>query len=164
MYECATPDQIADGTAWYPLALQQALTFSLRHNIPVRNCAAVIALLSPQHTWSQNLRLAEVCLGGGTPRCIGHLARAAVDARNYGPDVERMGPKVRAFYRAIMGDPYSVVVDRWMLRAMGVDRDKLTLKQYELCASAVRAAAVSVPELPAYFQAIVWCVARGKSF
>ena len=155
-----------DGRDWYNAALVHAHAFARHHHVSVNCAAGVIAVLSPQHTWDQNLKLAEVCLGGGTPRCFKKTASLACAIRdaNGMPDTALMGPKVGAFYRAIMGHQDAVVIDRWMLRAMGMPDARLTRKRYAVLAQVVRDVAKEHCESASTFQAIVWCQIRGKSF
>jgi hypothetical protein len=70
------------------------------------------------------------------------------------------GLKVTSFYRAIMGDPDAVVLDRWALRAVGHDRDTCTPLQYARYSAMYSEAAHAVGESPRDFQAIVWTVMR----
>jgi hypothetical protein len=72
------------------------------------------------------------------------------------------GPKVTAFYRAIIGDTDSVVLDRWALRAAGHPRDTCTPLQYRRYAGTFREAAAECGETPREFQAIIWIVLRER--
>lgn len=164
----ATPAQVRDGRQWYKLALMEATDMAMRYDVPVRTAAGVIAALSPRKTWAQNVRLAHELLSGGETRTLSAhrlIANRIIGAEHLlAPDEVMRGPKTRAFYRAIMGDVDAVVLDVWMLRALGVSSAKLTPKQYEMLAEVVRAEAIRVGEMPAEYQAIVWCAIRGKSF
>ena len=71
------------------------------------------------------------------------------------------GPKVRNFYRAMMGDENAMTVDRWMLRAVGWPTDTITNGQYDLVANAIRQASLGTGLTPAQYQAAVWVKVRG---
>ncbi len=177
IYAYATEQQREDGRKWYKLALLEAVNMALMYGVQVRTAAGVIAALSPRKTWAHNLRLAHEYLSGARPRTL-KASLAAADRVYAGdlcvvpPDYDGdgmllpslRGPKTRAFYRAIMGDGDSVVLDVWMLRALGVSSDKLTDRQYAELADVVMAEAQSAGVPPSEYQAIVWCAIRGKSF
>ena len=88
-------------------------------------------------------------------------AKAAQIADGRPPDLVLRGPKIRAFYRALLGDDEAVVIDTWMLRALG-HHEKPTPKQYKRLAQRVRREARRRGIPPAVWQAIVWCKARGS--
>lgn len=71
------------------------------------------------------------------------------------------GPKVRSFYRAIMGDENAVVLDTWMATALGWPTNSFSRIQYEKCSAVLRDAAERANVAPANFQAIVWTQVRG---
>jgi hypothetical protein len=154
-----------DGRQWYNGAMEHAIGFARQHGVNISTACAVIAVLSPQRDWDQNLKLAEVCLRGDTPRCFKKTAALACEIRDSRiVDCSKMGPKVEAFYWAIQGDTQSVVIDRWMLRAMGIEERGVTRKRYAELVEVVREVAREYGEVPSTFQAIVWCSIRGKSF
>lgn len=168
-WHAATPEQRKDGRDWYKHALLAATNMAIQHGVPVHTAAGVIAALSPQHTWAQNLRLAEECLSGGTPKCFKRTANLAMYVRQqWMPEyVEAAirGRKVTAFYANIIGDESWVTIDRWMLRAMGLpDKFSLTDKRYTQLGELVCDVARELNVTPAVLQATVWCVVRGKSF
>ena len=69
------------------------------------------------------------------------------------------GKKVSDFSRALLLDEDVVVVDRWMGRAFGLERNP-TPKQYDEIANAVRQEAAAVGATPAEYQAAVWTAIR----
>jgi hypothetical protein len=69
------------------------------------------------------------------------------------------GPKVTAFYRAIMGDAGAAVIDVWMWRAMGIPVASIP---YEDAAQALRCAAEEAGVSVSMFQALVWKQIRGE--
>lgn len=151
-----------EGRDWYSLALLEAVQMALQYHVPVRCAAGIIAALSPRKKWAQNLKQARELLKNRTVPGIGHFVRTATSIMNGSdPVLALRGPKTLAFYEAIMGNVDAVVVDVWMLRALGVEKQKITPKQYAQYAEVVREAALDCHEHPAEFQAIVWCAIRG---
>jgi len=164
IYAAATPGVRATGRLWYTFAHLAATELALRYGYSMAVTAGVIAALSPRRRWAENLKLADDCLGGRRPRTLGSCARTACEIRNgLRLPVDQRGPKTRAFYSSIMGDTESVVVDVWMLRALG-SKTKLTPARYKELSDIIRRVAAEVGERPTHFQAIVWCQIRGKSF
>jgi hypothetical protein len=72
------------------------------------------------------------------------------------------GQKTNAFARAIAGDPNAVVIDVWMCRAGGLDRDDPNKSQYNMLADAVRNIASEHGLTPRTTQALIWIVKRGS--
>jgi len=132
-----------------------------RHGTTPRRAAGVIAALSPMQQWDVNLRMADAVLAGLEVKGLtGNIRKAeAIASGAKAPLQVLSGPKVRAFYRAIVGDRESAVVDRHMWRAMG--DDPLRPPAYEVGARAITEAARSVGAPVADFQAVVWEHVRG---
>ncbi len=125
--------------------------------------AGVIAAISPRMRWSANVVLADAICGGETVQGVfgANLAKAARILAGERPLDVLGGDKVRAFYRAIQGDPNAVVLDVWMMRAAGWTKATLSTKEYESLATALLAAASREGIDPADFQAVVWTHVRG---
>lgn len=70
------------------------------------------------------------------------------------------GRKVNDFVKALMGDKNAVVVDRWMMRAFGYDRDIPTPHEYDLIEHAVRELAQQQGVEPRQMQAAIWFSTR----
>jgi hypothetical protein len=90
------------------------------------------------------------------------LAKAQRIYRGERPSSVLSGPKVRAFYRALLGDTTAAVVDVWVARAAGWVGE-LKPRAYALVASALVAAARAVRVSVARFQAVVWVAVRGRA-
>lgn len=172
-YRGAPLAAIEDGRAWYPTAAREAARIARpTDGIDVVRAAAVIAALSPQVRWAQNVVAAErlIAARGGlsdstVPGFNANVAKARAIIRGgplYGPGDALGGeaPKVRAFWRAICGDPDSVVLDVWAMRAAGLDGAPSGAR-YRKVAEMYRRAAAKVGEAPRDFQAIVWLATRG---
>jgi hypothetical protein len=189
LFDAATPAQIVHGTRWYGDALVQAQDMSALYGWPVEVCAAIIAHLSPQTRWDDNVAFAFAvaedfsvrpggCMAGNFDR-----ARAAILAHLRGDDpLSTFGPrahKTRAFAHAILagGRGGDVVVDVWMLRAIlqgpsyafrdgkGPDLAKVIKRVgvYAQCADVVRKAARARNVDPCVMQAVVWTAISGAA-
>ena len=71
------------------------------------------------------------------------------------------GQKTNAFAKAIAGNEDAVVIDVWMLRALGIEKKTPTQSQYKEMADAVTAVAVKHGMTPRAMQALIWIVVRG---
>lgn len=124
VYRDATDTDRAEGTSWYRNA--RALAEELDPRDPVR-AAAVIAVLSPRISWGVNARLARQAYGqyrASRPidapwvfqlPCLRANSRKVLALLNGAdPDTVVSGPKVRAFWHAIVNpsDPRAIVIDR----------------------------------------------------
>lgn len=166
------------GARWYPMALDAAR--AIDPNEPER-AAGVIAALSPRKRWSTNVSAAAVLVGAvdhGTPIPSVHFkhqqAKAEEIARYGDPLNVLSGPKERAFYKAIIGDPDAVTVDTWMQRLVFNQWDPhptksneyaetpgLTPARYREAEQAIRAAAKILHRSPRDVQATTWIHVRG---
>ena len=166
-YEDAEGSTLDDGAEWYALARREARRLSRAYDVTLRQAAGIIAALSPQVQWRVNLRLAEqVCRDGDVDgACLKASADKAWRIRNgEAPLAVLGGPKVRAFYRALMGDPEAAVLDTWMFQALDwPDGGTRSGRQYERAEGALREAARLVSLPVSELQAIVWCHVRGAA-
>jgi hypothetical protein len=172
--------QLSVGAGWYDVARRTAEALAGEYNVPLHRAAGVIAALSPRITWADNVRGAEQVLHraaypevfgpGGELEGLGrpvpgfgqNVRKAEAIARGEAPEQVLGGDKVRAFYRAILGDRGAAVVDVWMIRAVGEDAHKtFTGARYARVAEALRQAAELAGIDTADFQAIIWCYTRG---
>lgn len=153
------------GVQWYREARRIARQLARRYDCTVSRAAGVIAALSPRLTWTYNVTAAEAVLAGdrkvpGVFRAS--LAKARMIQEGARPlDVLR-GPKVRAFYRALMGDRDAAVVDVWTARAAGV-QDAPNEREYAQVAQALRMGADEVGVSTSELQAAVWVAIRGRA-
>ena len=99
--ESATPEQIAAGKGWYPLANRIATAEALRAGKPVDNLIWMLAALSPNTDWKKNVAAFEQMLDtGDTRHQTGENKDKARDI--FEGDLDRLGgDKVNAFARAI---------------------------------------------------------------
>ena len=67
------------------------------------------------------------------------------------------GRKVQKFSEALRGDLSAVVVDRWMLRAYGIEKDIVTDARYRAIEKHINQMAKRHGLQPAQVQAAIWC-------
>jgi len=161
----ATSSEVrAVGRAWYKQAGATCRALATAHRVTRATAAGVLAALSPRLTWTTNLRAAGELLAGRTPSGVfrASLAKARAILAGGRPVAVLRGPKVRAFYRALMGDEGATVVDVWLARAAGAN-PPANSKAYAVLAEGVQLAATAVRVRPAHFQATVWVAIRGRS-
>jgi Ser/Thr protein kinase RdoA (MazF antagonist) len=165
-YYAATPKQRRRGRAWYDAARKACHEIAADTGVEWERVAAVMAITSPDAKLMQNIAWTRAACENG-----GGCGRYPADQR---PKVYRAlydradrvsaavsGPKVTAFYRAILGDADILVIDRWAAFAAGYDRAKPpTKRERAVIEPAYRAAANLVGESVRDFQAIVWIVTR----
>jgi thermostable 8-oxoguanine DNA glycosylase len=73
------------------------------------------------------------------------------------------GLKTNAFAKAIAGDEQAVVIDVWMLRAVGIEKKSPNQTLYFELADAVKKVAADNGMTPRAMQALIWIVVRGSS-
>lgn len=113
-FESATDSHIADGLVWY----REAHNFCLTLDSNVEKAAGIVAALSPNNNWINNMRMAERLYSNGTgERCgLGQNVSKAMKIYNGDAPLDVLGGnKVRAFYLSIL-DPNDMsvvpVIDR----------------------------------------------------
>ncbi len=150
-----------DGMVWYDRA--QTLARELDPENPSR-AAGILAALSPQKSWAQNVKLARACYALGEP--VGHTGAMLRQARAIYQGADPLdvlrGPKVRQFYLCIMGldgcciDRHAVDIARGK---RGANKDASILGRvgaYEKCQETYRKAAKILGISAAQLQAITW--------
>jgi hypothetical protein len=162
-YREADEDTEQLGVGWYRESRVIARRIARRTNVSLSTAAGVLAAVSPRMRWSSNVAVAEALCAGEPVTGVfrANLAKAERILGGAKPLSVLGGDKVRAFYRAIMGDPNAVVLDVWMMRAAGWEKGTLSSKEYAQVAEALTAAAARVGLDPADFQAVVWTHVRG---
>lgn len=176
LYATADPASIAAGRSWYAEAHAEVsrLARQAPAGIGRSACAGVLAALSPRSQWGQNVAGARAAVAAAAagqspaeaaaPYALGDGCRKAARILAGEPaDAVLRGPKVRAFWRAILGDRDAVTVDWWACVAAGRPGDfqRLTPRRLAVIDCAFRRAAEWAGESPRDFQAISWVLARG---
>lgn len=165
-WHSADARQLETGRSWYRAAHQLALVIGDGN---VRRGAGIIAALSVQKSWDENVRLATRAADTGAADGHVHDALVKANAILYGASPEALLPmrrKTGHFYRCILNpaDPEPVCVDRHAHDvAVGVgygnaDRGLGAHGRYEMLADCYREAARRLQELPQAVQAVVWTV------
>lgn len=156
-------DHVADvGESWYAIARGDCRRMARESGCTLAVAAGVVAAYSPRMLWNANLTVARRALAGdvrGMAPVVSKVRRILAGER---PLDVLSGPKVRRFYRAIMGDPRAVVIDRWIARAMGVPPEGVSAL-YATLESVVVKVADGRGLTPAAVQATVWVAIRGKA-
>jgi hypothetical protein len=139
-------------------------------SLTVRQCAGIIAALSPRCQWASNVAGARAMVRAammGEPEPVvagtrGNRRKAWRIANGADPDAVLSGPKVRAFWANICGDVEAVTVDVWAARAAeGHANDQAPVRRrYELVSEAYRRAARRFGLTPRDAQAAVWTIYR----
>lgn len=149
------------GSQWYLNArvAARALADTLGAS-PERTCD-VLAITSPRVRVARSIELTRLYLGGSPVDRIPLLPNVRTALASYEATGRINGPKTSAFARALRGDDSVVVVDTWILQALGVP--KLTgLASYRRAADRVRAlsyrlrATSTAPWAHATTQACLW--------
>lgn len=164
VYSGASGDVMRAGIAWYPAA--HAFAQSLDSD--VARAAAVIAVISPNTSWSANKTLALKAYANRAGEGVGFPDKVRKVNRLFAgenPHTVVGGPKVTAFFQRIL-DPYATdilpVIDRHAqdiadgLRGNESTRKPPTGKRYALYAAAYVEAARRVGIPSAALQAITW--------
>jgi len=164
VYNGASGDVMRSGFAWYP----QAHAFAATLDTDIARACAVIAVLSPNTSWSANKTLALKAYanrsgeGCGFPDKVKKINRLFAGENPH--DVVG-GPKVTAFFQRIL-DPFSndilPVIDRHAqdiaegIRNNEAKRKPPTGKRYMEYANAYIEAAIRIGIPSAALQAITW--------
>jgi hypothetical protein len=178
-WERATEEDRRQGLGWYQNANDLARHLAENTGLESSQTAAVIAALSPQLGWQENVQAAsEVLLKGSTHRQTTRnitKARRLLDGEAPSavfapPNPARpSGHKVRSFFANISDptDPWHVTVDRHAtdiaLGRVYDDRTRPGLGNkgtYEHVAEAYRVAARVLNVLPSEVQAVTWIAHR----
>lgn len=163
-YEETTPSIRRRGRTWYPELRRLLEVMAEEHRRPPAQVVAICAITSSDTQLVTNLRWTEEILRG--EREAGRypsfqIPQIAAALRSAYPGRHVRGPKCGAFYRAIMGDTQSLVLDRWAALAAGHKRRRALPNglRRELDA-AYRVVAAECEETVRAFQAMVWILVR----
>jgi len=168
--DLATEEDLILGRSWYDRAYRAAATIAAETGLSTRQCAGIIAALSPRCQWATNVRAARTIAhaavsGAPMPVVAGTMTnrrKAWRIAHGADPDSVLSGPKVRAFFANIMGDEDEVTVDVWAARAAEGKRNEQApvRRRYALLAEAYRRVARKRGYCPRDVQAAVWTAYR----
>lgn len=134
-------------------------------DLSVASVTGIVAALSPQKQWGANLDSARSAVLGEwdhVSQTGANVDKAFRIAQGERPVDILSGPKVRAFYRALMGDKDAAVIDTWMIQAAQWHRDGVSRNQYALLAQALTECALIVGVHTVAIQATIWLAVRGR--
>jgi hypothetical protein len=158
----ATFGQVEQATKWYLDAETVAREVATNLNTTLEIGATVVSAFSPRERWSRNVSNAvKFSLGHELKGVLGNNIRMAEKALTLGFDALK-GLKTNNFAKAIAGNENAVVIDVWMLRALGIEKKTPTQSQYKEMADAVTAVATKHGMTPRAMQALIWIVVRGS--
>lgn len=176
-YEQATETDRLDGRSWYYVANEHARKLSALHGLTVCQGVGIIAALSPQTSWEENIRIAHALCED--PTSSHHTADATGKAlrilNGADPETTLGGRKVRSFYANILYPhvPGHVTIDRHAAAILAglttpewnrMHEKKLERAHFYRFATGVyRAAARDLSLLPHQLQAITWLVQSNRS-
>jgi hypothetical protein len=166
----ATADEYAAGSAWYAAARLEAAAMAAEFDVTVDAAAGVVAALSPQCSWPENLQRARRFFATGRAGSLGDAQRKAEAIRDGADPLDVLGGrKVRAFYLNILdgSDRFTCTVDRHAIDVAAGhvtgDAGAAALTRagvYAFVADAYRLVAAECGLTPAQVQAIVWVTWR----
>ena len=158
----ATYGQIEQASKWYMDAERVAAEVARNLGSTLEVGATVVSAFSPRERWTNNVAKAiSFSLGRDVPGFKNNM-KMATNALTMGFKALN-GPKTNAFAKAIAGDEQAVVIDVWMLRALGIEKKSPTQSQYVEMANAVRTVSMEYGMTPRSMQALIWIIVRGSA-
>lgn len=158
----ATYGQIEQASKWYLDAEHVAEEVARNLDVDLEAGASVVSAFSPRERWTNNVAKAISFSLGEKVVGLPNNLKMAKNSIKLGFDALN-GQKTNAFARAIAGDENAVVIDVWMLRALGIEKKSPTQGQYVEMARAVKTAAKHYGMTPRAMQALIWIVVRGSA-
>jgi hypothetical protein len=157
----ATFGQVEQASKWYMDAERVATEVARNLDSTLEVGAAVVSAFSPRERWTNNVAKAiSFSLGNHIPGFKNNMVMAN-NAIAFGYDALK-GMKTNAFAKAIAGDEQAVVIDVWMLRAVGIEKKTPNQSQYNDLVDAVKKTAFEFGMTPRAMQALIWIVVRGS--
>jgi hypothetical protein len=158
----ATFGQVEQASKWYLDAETVAREVARNLNTTLEVGASVVSAFSPRERWARNVSNAIQYSLYQPVTALGNNIRMADKALASGFDALK-GLKTNNFAKAIAGNENAVVIDVWMLRALGIEKKTPNRTQYKEMADAVTAVAVEYGMTPRSMQALIWIVVRGSA-
>jgi hypothetical protein len=158
----ATFGQVEQASKWYMDAERVAAEVARNLDSTLEVGATVVSAFSPRERWTNNVTKAiSFSLGNNIPGFKNNMLMAN-NAIAFGYDALK-GLKTNAFARAIAGDEQAVVIDVWMLRAVGIEKKTPNQSTYNELANAVKKVAFDFGMTPRAMQALIWIMIRGSA-
>ena len=158
----ATFGQVEQASKWYVDAERIAEKVADNLGTTLEVGASVVSAFSPRERWSVNVARAIAYSLGQEVTCLKNNLVMANNALTLGFKALN-GLKTNSFAKAIAGDEDAVVIDVWMLRAVGIEKKTPGQTLYHELANAVRTAAFEYGMTPRAMQALIWIVVRGSA-
>lgn len=189
-YNAASDDQKRWGSQWYDTAGEYIRNLSQATGRSESQVAAVMAAFSPQTAWDPNMQQATYFLLNHDPSDPGSMKRMRDAMPSIGANLDRAArimdadgnddaaieaalgggndtPKIKNFWRGMLGDRDAMTIDTWMVRAMlgqhldlgdsAAAQDVLNWAgSYDKLSAVARRAAKDLGVDPRALQAIVW--------
>tara|TARA_R100000808_G_C2143105_1_gene150868 strand:+ start:1274 stop:1822 length:549 start_codon:yes stop_codon:yes gene_type:complete len=149
-----------DNRFWYEESNRNAAEFCRKHNIPITDFVAVLAILSPRVQVSRSIRLAKQYVLENDTRGIMQQRIRALDIWRATGNVS--GVKINSFFDSLMLKGGTVCVDIHMSRLFGFDERLMSTtkhwtKKREQVKRVVRKLAKRWNVTSYQMQAILWC-------
>lgn len=158
----ATFGQVEQASKWYVDAERIAEEVARNLGTTLEVGASVVSAFSPRERWSVNVARAISFSLGEKVTCLKNNIVMANNALTMG-FAALNGQKTNAFAKAIAGDENAVVIDVWMLRAVGIEKKTPNQSGYKELAKAVTTVATKHGMTPRAMQALIWIVVRGSA-
>ena len=153
--------QVEQASKWYLDAEKVAHEVARNLGTNLEVGATVVSAFSPRERWTTNVAKAIAFSLGQDVVGLANNLKMAKSGLLLGFDALN-GQKTNAFARAIAGDEQAVVIDVWMLRALGIEKKTPNQTLYKEMARAVRKVANELGMTPRATQALIWIVVRGS--
>ena len=158
----ATFGQVEQASKWYVDAERIAEQVARNLDTTLEVGATVVSAFSPRERWSVNVARAIQFSLGEQVTCLKNNIVMANNALTMGFSALK-GMKTNAFAKAIAGDEQAVVIDVWMLRAVGIEKKTPSQSGYNELVEAVKKVAFEFGMTPRAMQALIWIVIRGSA-
>jgi hypothetical protein len=158
----ATFGQVEQASKWYVDAERIAEQVARNLDTTLEVGATVVSAFSPRERWSVNVARAIQFSLGEKVTCLKNNIVMANNALTMGFSALK-GMKTNAFAKAIAGDEQAVVIDVWMLRAVGIEKKTPSQSGYNELVEAVKKVAFEFGMTPRAMQALIWIVVRGSA-
>lgn len=158
----ATFGQVEQASKWYVDAERIAEQVARNLGTTLEVGATVVSAFSPRERWSVNVARAIQFSLGKEVTCLKNNIVMANNALTMGFKALN-GMKTNSFAKAIAGDEQAVVIDVWMLRAVGIEKKTPSQTGYNELAKAVKTVAFEFGMTPRAMQALIWIVIRGSA-
>jgi hypothetical protein len=158
----ATFGQVEQASKWYVDAEKVAHEVARNLDVSLEKGASVISAFSPRERWTTNVAKAIAFSLGQDVIGLSNNLKMANNSLLLGYQALK-GLKTNAFAKAIAGDEDAVVIDVWMLRAVGIERKTPNQTQYKELEDAVKKVAFDNGMTPRAMQALIWIVVRGSA-